>query len=212
MKNKGLNDMIKVSDDLIIPGYIVKNFDKLNIDGLSFILLLYFINQKENITFNITKISSDLNIESSKVLELINELNEKNYITIEMRKNDNDVIEEFISTELFFNKISSILLDNEDNNSDNDIYSIFEKEFGRVLSPTEIEIINKWTESNISEELIKEALKEAILNGVHNMRYIDSILFSWTKKGYKNVEDIKRKKNTKEEKIEEVYDYDWLNE
>ena len=212
MKNKGLNDMIKVSDDLIIPGYIVKNFDKLNIDGLSFILLLYFINQKENITFNITKISSDLDIESSKVLELINELNEKNYITIEMRKNDNDVIEEFISTELFFNKISSILLDNEDNNSGNDIYSIFEKEFGRVLSPTEIEIINKWTESNISEDLIKEALKEAILNGVHNMRYIDSILFSWTKKGYKNVEDIKRKKNTKEEKIEEVYDYDWLNE
>ncbi len=212
MKNKGLNDMIKVSDDLIIPGYIVKNFDKLNIDGLSFILLLYFINQKENITFNITKISSDLNIESSKVLELINELNEKNYITIEMRKNENDVIEEFISTELFFNKMSSILLDNEDNNNDNDIYSIFEKEFGRVLSPTEIEIINKWTESNISEELIKEALKEAILNGVHNMRYIDSILFSWTKKGYKNVEDIKRKKNTKEEKIEEVYDYDWLNE
>ena len=91
------------------------------------------------------------------------------------------------------------------------IYSVFEKEFGRVLSPTEVEIVNKWTESNISEEIIKEALKEAVLNGVHNMRYIDSILLSWTKKGYKKVEDIKRKKPTKEE-VEEVYDYDWLNE
>ncbi|MBO6194712.1 MAG: DnaD domain protein [Bacilli bacterium] len=211
MKNQILNNVIKVNDSLIIPGYIIKYFDKLDLDGLNLILLLYFINQKENITFNITKISSDLNIESSRVLELINELNEKNYIAIEMRKNDTGVIEEFISTDLFFNKISSLLMENQENTENNDIYSVFEKEFGRVLSPTEVEIVNKWTESSISEEMIKEALKEAVLNGVHNMRYIDSILFNWTKKGYKKVEDIKRKKNIKED-TPEVYDYDWLNE
>ena len=212
MKDKVLNSVIQINDSLIIPGYIIKNFDKLDLEGLDLILLLYFINQKDNITFNITKISSDLNIESSKVLELINELNEKNYISIEMRKNDNGVIEEFISTELFYNKISSLLMDNQEDDNSNDIYSIFEKEFGRVLSPTEVEIVNKWTENSISEELIKEALKEAILNGVHNMRYIDSILFNWTKKGYKKVEDIKRKKNSKEDVAPEIYDYDWLNE
>lgn len=211
MKDKVLNSVIQINDSLIIPGYIIKNFNKLDLEGLDLILLLYFINQKDNITFNITKISSDLNIESSKVLELINELNEKNYISIEMRKNDSGVIEEFISTELFYNKISSLLMDNQEADNSNDIYSIFEKEFGRVLSPTEVEIVNKWTESSISEEMIKEALKEAVLNGVHNMRYIDSILFSWTKKGYKKVEDIKRKKNTKED-APEIYDYDWLNE
>lgn len=212
MKDKVLNNVIKVNDSLIIPGYVIKNYDKLGLEGFDLILLLYFINQRENITFNITKISSDLNIESSKVLELINELNEKNYISIEMRKNDTGVIEEFISTELFFNKISSMLMEEQDNNGSNDIYTIFENEFGRVLSPTEVEIVNKWTESNISEDLIKEALKEAVLNGVHNMRYIDSILFSWTKKGYKKVEDIKRKKNSKDDDVEEIYDYDWLNE
>ncbi len=212
MKDKVLNNVIKVNDSLIIPGYIIKNFEKLGLEGYDLILLLYFINQRENITFNIAKISTDLNIESSKALELINDLNEKNYISIEMRKNDTGVIEEFISTELFFNKISSLLMEDHDNKGSNDIYSIFEKEFGRVLSPTEVEIINKWTESSISEELIKEALKESILNGVHNMRYIDSILFSWTKKGYKKVEDIKRKKNNKDDDVEEIYDYDWLNE
>lgn len=211
MKDEILNSVIRVNDNLIIPGYIVKNFEKLDIEGMDFILLLYFINQKEDVSFNVSKISTDLKIDSSKVLELINDLNEKNYISIEMKKNDNGVIEEFISTELFFNKISSLLMDNHENNNSNDIYSMFEKEFGRVLSPTEIEIVNKWTESNISEEIIKEALKEAVLNGVHNMRYIDSILFSWTKKGYKKVEDIKRKKTSKEE-LEEVYEYDWLNE
>ena len=211
MKDKVLNNVIRVDDSLIIPGYVIKNYDKLNLEGLDLILMLYFINQKENITFNVSKISNDLNIDSAKVLELINDLNEKNYIAIEMRKNDNGVIEEFISTELFFNKISSLLINTQEEDNNNDIYSVFEKEFGRVLSPTEVEIVNKWTESNISEEIIKEALKEAVLNGVHNMRYIDSILLSWTKKGYKKVEDIKRKKPTKEE-VEEVYDYDWLNE
>lgn len=210
MKNNLLNEVIKVNDSLIIPGYIIKNFDKLNLEGLDLILLLYFINQKNNITFDVSKISKDLNLDSSKVLELINDLNEKNYIAIEMKKN-NGVIEEFISTDLFFNKISSLLLETEHADNSNDIYSLFEKEFGRTLSPTEYETINKWTENGISEELITEALKEAILSGVHNMRYIDSILLSWSKKGYKKREDIVRKKEVKED-IEEIYDYDWLNE
>ena len=210
MKNDILKDTIKVNDNIIIPGYIIKNFDKLELEGLNLILLLYFINQKDNITFDVSKISKDLNLESSKVLELINELNEKNYISIEMKKS-NGVIEEFISTELFYNKISSLLLDNEKNDNNNDIYSLFEKEFGRTLSPTEYENINRWIESEIDEELIKEALKEAILSNVRSMRYIDSILLNWTKKGYKKREDIKRKKESNDN-TEEIYDYDWLNE
>ena len=210
MKNDILKDTIKVNDNLIIPGYIIKNFDKLELEGLNLILLLYFINQKDNITFDVSKISKDLNLESSKVLELINELNEKNYISIEMKKS-NGVIEEFISTELFYNKIASLLLDNEKTDNNNDIYSLFEKEFGRTLSPTEYENINRWIESEIDEDLIKEALKEAILSNVRSMRYIDSILLNWTKKGYKKREDIKRKKESNDN-TEEIYDYDWLNE
>lgn len=211
MKKDVLYDVLKVNDNLIIPGSLVKHFDKFNLDSYELILMIYFINQRENLTFDITKISNDLNLDSSKVLELINSLNEKNYISIEM-KETNRVIEEFISTELFYNKLSSVILDNDKEVTDNDIYSIFEKEFGRTLSPTECENIDRWIKNGINEELIKEALKEAILNGVHNMRYIDSILFNWAKKGYNTVEDIKRKPVKKEEDIEKIYDYDWLNE
>ena len=211
MKDNILTEVIKVSDDLVIPGYIVKNYEKIELEGLDLILLLYFINQKNNITFDINKISNDLYLDNTKVFELINSLNEKNYISIEMKKN-NGVIEEFISIDLFFNKINSILLDNDKTESNNDIYSLFEKEFGRTLSPTEYETINKWIENGIEEELIKEALKEAVLSGVNNLRYIDSILFNWVKNGYKKVEDVKRKKTKKEEPIETIYEYDWLNE
>ncbi len=205
-----INDLIKVNDNFIIPNYVIKNYEKLGLEGLDFIMLIYFINQKNIVTFDVNKIAMDLNLDSSKVLEVINSLNEKNYISIEMKKN-NGVIEEFISTDLFYNKISSMLMENTNNSTETDVYSIFEKEFGRTLSPTEYTSINNWIENGISEDLIKEALKEAILSGVHNIRYIDTILFNWTKKGYKKPEDVKRKKEEPDEIIE-VYDYDWLNE
>lgn len=210
MKNNVLNDVIKVHNDLVIPGYIVKNYDKFDLNGLDFILLIYFINQKNMITFDVNKISSDLNIESSKVLEIINSLNEKGYISIDMQKN-NGVIEEYISTDLFYAKAMTIIMDNKEEEESSDIYSIFETEFGRVLSPIESENIRRWIENNIDEELIKEALKEAILSGVRNISYIDKIIASWMKKGYKTVDDVKRKK-TKKEDVEEILIPDWLNE
>ena len=45
MKDNILTEVIKVSDDLVIPGYIVKNYEKIELEGLDFILLLYFINR-----------------------------------------------------------------------------------------------------------------------------------------------------------------------
>ena len=205
-----INDLIRVNDSYIIPNYIIKNYEKLDLEGLDFIMLIYFINQRNNVAFDVNKIANDLNLESSKVLEIINSLNEKNYISIEMKKN-NGVIEEYISVDLFYNKVSTMLMENISDKKDTDLYSVFEKEFGRTLSPTEFSSINNWIENGISEELIREALKEAILSGVHNIRYIDTILFNWTKKGYKKPEDVKRKKEDEDEIIE-VYDYDWLNE
>ena len=213
MKNKVLIDLLKVDKDYIIPSIIIKNYDKLQIEGLDFILLIYLINQRDDISFNIVKISNELNIKSSTLLESINNLNEKNYISIDMKKNENNVIEEYISLELFYNKLYSLLLDNDEKERESDIFSVFEKEFGRTLSPTEINKINDWLENDISEELIKEALREAIINGGNSIRYIDTILFNWIKKGYKNVEDIKHKKdNKRDDDFEEIYDYDWLNE
>ena len=210
MKDKLLLDNLKINKNITIPNYLIQNINKLDINLEEFILITYLINQGDNVVFDINKLSNDLNFESKKILELISSLNEKNYISIEMSKK-NGIIEEFISLELFYNKIISLLIENNKIEKDNDIFSVFEREFGRTLSPTELSIIDSWHENNINDELIKEALKESVLSGVHNMRYVDKILFEWSKKGYKNIEEIKRKPKVKEE-FEEIYDYDWLNE
>lgn len=67
----------------------------------------------------------------------------------------------------------------------------FEKEFGRLLSPMEIEQVNLWLDDNDGKpELILEALKRAVMLGKHNFKYIDSILLEWQKNKLATMSEI----------------------
>ena len=161
------------------------------------------------------KISEDLNVTKNEILSAINELKEKGFIEIELKKNSSSRLEEYIVLEPLYNKLFLFMIDKEDAKEDSNIYSVFEKELGRTLSPIEYELIAGWLDMNYKEEIILAALKEAVFNGVNNFRYIDRILFEWNKKGIDNIEKIeKNKKEFKKQKEEdiEVPDYDWLNE
>ena len=128
------------------------------------------------------------------------------------------IITDIINLDGFYNKLGIIVRD-EINDVDVDNSSVFvliEKEFGRTLSSMDYEIIKAWLNNNISEELIKEALKEAVFNGVSNLRYIDKILYEWNKLGIKNKEDVlknKKKHNDKnEDKVDIDIDWNWFDE
>ncbi|WP_347384355.1 DnaD domain-containing protein [Paenibacillus pabuli] len=72
------------------------------------------------------------------------------------------------------------------------MFSIFEKEFGRPLSPMECETISSWLDQDrYQEELILMALKEAVFAGKVHFRYIDRILLEWSRNRVKNVQDAK---------------------
>jgi len=71
------------------------------------------------------------------------------------------------------------------------IYTTFEKEFGRLLSPIESAKIVHWCDNDgFSSELIVEALERAVLQGALSFKYIDSILNTWARNNIKSVEDI----------------------
>ena len=201
--------------NISIPKYIFFNYKKLNLTSEEFIFIIYLINNNGISIFNPKLIADELDISLKSVLELINSLTEKQIITIELIKNKRGVMEEFISCDLFYNKISMLMMDQINNNEqvDSNLFQTFEDEFGRTLSPMEYEIINGWIKEKFSNEIIIEALKEATFNGVSSLRYIDKILYEWKKKGYKSVNDVRKnniRRNKKEEKIE-IFDYDWLN-
>ena len=161
MNKNVIEKLMLVNNHMIIPNYLVKYYKKFDLDINEFIMLIYFLNSNEKLIFDNKKISNDLFMEQNEVLEIINSLIEKQYISIEMNKS-NGIIEEYISLDLFFKKINACLIENDTNDNSSDIYSKFEKEFGRTLSPVEYETISKWIENNIPLNLIEAALKEAI--------------------------------------------------
>lgn len=216
MKNKKIIDIIK-SKNIVIPLYLYKYYSKLNIDLEEFVFLMYLYNQGEKILFDPNIIENDLGIDTKKVMLLISKLTDSKLINLEVIKNDKNIMEEYISLEDLYQKISLIIMDEMNSNDevDESIFAIIEKEFARTLSPIEYEIVKAWLDSGISNDLIKEALKEATFNGVSNLRYIDKILYEWGKKGIKNPEDVNKSraeyKEKKQEKLE-VFEYNWLED
>ncbi|MED5017757.1 DnaD domain-containing protein [Paenibacillus chibensis] len=72
------------------------------------------------------------------------------------------------------------------------LFVVFEKEFGRPLSPMECETISGWIDQDrYPEELIRMALKEAVFAGKVHFRYIDRILLEWSRNRVKTVNDAK---------------------
>ncbi len=190
------------------------NYKKINITDSELILIIYITNSVSNI-YNPKQISSDLDIDLNVVLETINSLCEKGIIKIDIEK-INNIRTEVINTDLLYEKLSFVLDGKDTKEKPNNLYSTFETEFGRTLSPMEYEIINSWIDNGYSEELIVLALKEAIYNGVSNLRYIDKIIYEWGKKGIKNKSDVEKNrkqfKSNNSNKNKELFDYDWLND
>ena len=203
------------SKNIVIPLYLYRIYNKLNIKLDEFIFLMYLYNQGNNILFNLNLIEKDLGLDVKDVMAIISSLTDNNLIHLDVIKNDKKISEEYISLDDFYQKISLLIMEDVNNSGHEEIFQIIEKEFARTLSPIEYEIVKAWTESGISEELIKEALKEATFNGVSNLRYIDKILYEWSKKGIKNKEDVEKNrtshKENKEEKLE-VFEYNWLDD
>ena len=225
MKTNSILDIMK-TNNIVIPSYLLKTYKKLNLSEKELIFLSYLITFNDKILFDINKFSISTSLSIPEIMELIDSLTSKNIITMVTDKKETGMIREYLDISSLYDKIIVMTLNDSENeivNKDNsNIYDVIEKEFGRCLSPIEYETIKGWLDSNISEDLIKEALKEAIserikhkdgnlLNGVNNLKYIDRILYEWNKKGYKKPSDVVKKRQVKEEKID-LFDYDWLDE
>lgn len=212
MMDKVLN--ILKNGTLNIPRILLTNYKNLQINELALIILIYLLNEKETI-FNPQKISSDLNLNKTEVLMSIEELTNKDLLKIELRK-VNNIREEYLNFDPLYTKLGYFIVNEEEIKAEdsNNIFTVFENEFGRTLSPIEYQIINGWLEDQLSEEMIIEALKEATYNGVSNLRYIDKILYEWRKKGYQTKSDIEANRNNfnKKEPKKEMFDYNWLDD
>ncbi len=193
---------------VVIPKLLLKNYRKLKITEKELLLLIILM---DNCDFDPERMAKEVGMSSKEILTLVSGLTQKDIIVLNSVTNNN-VCDEYIALDNLYEKLALILMENKEENKSSNIFDIFEKEFARTLSPMEYEIIGAWVEAGFEEETIKLALKEAIYNGVTNLRYIDKILYEWKKKGIKSKKDIANVKKGEQSKNEEVFDYDWLNE
>ena len=188
--NSKVIDLLK-SKNYVVSDFLIKNYKVWNLDVDEFIILIYLMNSS-NLVCDYKLISSELGMDLELVMNKINELSIKKLLEIKLLKNSSNKLEEQISLDLLYNKVFMQIIDVKEEEDKSNIYSVFESELGRTLSPIEYELINGWLECNYKEEIILAALKEAVFNGVNNFRYIDRILFEWNKKGIDTVDKISK--------------------
>lgn len=221
MKSSKLIEMLK-KGNFVVPLYLFQLRKKFNLSFEEFIFLVYLTNLGEQILFNPSKLANDLGLSLEEVMSYIDTLTDKNYISIDVIKNEKNVMDEYIVLNMFYEKLTNFMIDNinqsqEEETSNSNIYEAIEKEFARPLTSIEYEIISAWLEDGTKEELILEALKEAVFSGVCNLRYIDKIIYEWGKKGIKNAKDVEnnrlkfKEKQEKKEKLE-LFEYDWFED
>ena len=211
------NNILNLLQDtpIVVPRILFNNYKRLNITEEELIVIMLIISLGNKIEYNPDIFVKELNMDKHKVMIIISNLMDKHILSLEVLKNGRKV-EEYISLSYLYDKLMNIVKDvSEDSlEIDNSIFNVFENELGKLLSPMELEQIKEWITTYKNEELIIAALREAVLNGVSNFRYIDAILNEWSKKGYKNKEDIiKDKSNYRKKKSNvEIFDTDWLND
>jgi len=188
---------------------IIKEF-KLSTDEL--VLIVYFLNQDKPV-FDINTIKEVTLLEDKDIMEAFSSLTSKGLINMSVVKEPSGKVSEVIDLGNVYKAMVSEIKTEQKEQTASNIFSIFEQEFGRPLTPIEFEIINAWLKSNMNEELIIGALKEATFNGVSNLRYIDKIIYEWGKKGFKSMNDVNHHLKTKEKEPTKVlFDYNWLDE
>ncbi len=195
------------SGNLVLPSALLLHFKELFPSSDDFMVWQFFYLQ--NTTgldeMSPSQIADRIGKEISDVNQAISNLTERGllqYRTIEL----NGEIELLFDASLALERLDD-LLGVAHSNSDQltpqnqlkDLVEIFQQELGRLLTPFEIEDLTKTLkEDGTSADLIKEALREAVLNGKANWKYIQAILRNWRHEGIKSVAQIEAKRAERE--------------
>ena len=194
------------SGNLVLPSDLLLNYNQLFSSSDDFLIwqLFYLQNTTALGELSPSQIAEKIGKEVTEVNQAISRLTDKGllqYRTIEL----NGEIEVIFDATLALERLDQLFekqAPNQVKPAQNDLKSLvetFQQELGRLLSPFEIEDLEKsLKEDGTSADLIKEALREAVLNGKPNWKYIQAILRNWRHEGIKSVAQVEAKRQERE--------------
>ncbi|MGJ9456787.1 DnaD domain-containing protein [Oceanobacillus sp. CF4.6] len=213
-----------LSNQLNIPSILLSKYKSIGLDEKEVMIILQLFRYLEDNNDFPTPydLSQYVTMNEKECANMLRKLMQKNMLSIEQKENEQHQLSEAYSLDPLWER----LFTQEEEKPDEDqtvgtIFILFEQEFGRPLSPFEIETINAWIdEDEIESSLIKAGLRESVLMGKLNFKYIDRILREWKKKGIHTVDQARQatknfhnRKSTKEDKTvkrDTSFYYNWL--
>lgn len=164
------------------------------------------------------------------VTTMLQKLMQQGFIAIE-QETANEILTENISLQPLWDRLLDCV-DQEAHQEkihsqkemEGQVFQLFEQEFGRFLSPMEIETISMWMDQDgHTPAVIRMALKEAVISQKMSLRYVDRILFEWKKKNIKTSSEVTKHAATFREKniqiqpstdntAKKVKFYNWLED
>ena len=194
------------SGNLVLPSELLLNYNQLFSSSDDFLVWQFFYLQNTTALGELSpsQIAEKIGKNVTEVNQAISRLTEKGllqYRTIEL----NGEIEVIFDATLALERLDQLFekqAPNQVQSAPNDLKSLvdtFQQELGRLLSPFEIEDLEKsLKEDGTSADLIKEALREAVLNGKPNWKYIQAILRNWRHEGIRSVAQVEAKRQERE--------------
>lgn len=186
-------------DQLTIPTKLLTHYKTIGLEenDVMVILQLHRFLQEGNDFPTPVEITNHLTITEDDCMLILRKLIQKNLLTIDESNRNNQLSESYNLTPLWMRLYAKVIEDSETENHEGSVFILFEQEFGRLLSPFEIETISAWMdEDKIVPALIKAALRESVLMGKLNFKYIDRILREWKRKWIHSVEQAREEGKT----------------
>ncbi|MEI7024500.1 DnaD domain-containing protein [Paenibacillus sp. y28] len=179
-----------------VPAILLKAYRKLDLSDSEVLLMIHLLafKERENKEFpTIEELQERMSATPEQVIVMLQKLMKQGLLAID---EDVDALSgvryERYNMLPLLAKLAEVwtkeLLEREEQSEEpagkdrKDVFSLFEKEFARPLTPMEFETISGWLDQDrYPEELILTALKEAVFAGKVHFRYIDRILLEWSR-------------------------------
>ncbi|MGM9903959.1 MAG: DnaD domain-containing protein [Enterococcus sp.] len=194
----------------IISNLLLKNYHRIGLESEEFLFILQLhMAQSQGDSFpDLNMIAQNMGVKQEDVFQILNRLVSGQFITIETTVIDGRKVDRYDLTPVYdyLDKLMSKQAQNKaeqiQEKVTQSVYQLFEQEFGRPLSSIEFQRIGQWLEEDhYHPEILKLALREAVLNQAYSFNYIDRILLSWERKNLKTKQQVEEEQKRRKQQL-----------
>ena len=187
------------SGQTVIHNSLLHHYATIGLDETELIFIIQMQSYLDQSVFfpNMAEIANRMGRREADIFSILHSLIQKNIISISTEKDDQGKVVDRYSLLPLYKKLQELLSRKkgqfEEKQQSINLLEIFQQEFGRLLTPIEMQTIGEWLDrDHYSQDVILEALREAVLNQKYSLKYIDRILLSWDKKNIRSSSQAKQ--------------------